>query len=128
MTVNEIIDKIKFAIEMCGDGGNDPFSDEEREEMFNFLNAHKLRENGHNTWSRGEKPRWKEGDILAYYEYTSDYEGEHVLGEIVNVTLDEDFCDWLYEFNDGSADYEENLVNHYECYTISQEYYDKHFK
>lgn len=127
MTVNEIIDKIKFAIEMCSDDGNDPFSKEEREEMFNFLNAQKLTDHGHNIWSRGEKPRWKVGDILAYYEYVSDCEGEYVLGEIVNVTLDEGFCDWLYEFNDGSTDHEEDLVNRYECYTISQEYYDKHF-
>jgi len=125
MDVNEIIDKIKLDIDFCADGGNDPFTKEEREEMFNFLNAQKMCEHGGHQWIRGEKPCWKVGDILAYYECTSDYEGEHILGEIIAVRLDEDFQDWEYEFNNGYGDFEECLVDA-ECYTISKEYYEKH--
>lgn len=125
MNVNEIVEKIKLAIDLCGDGGNDPFTKEEREEMIKFLNAQKMHESGYSQWNRGEKPRWKEGDILAYYVCTSDLEGEHILGEIIDVRLDEDFDDWYYEFNGGYGDFEECLVED-ECYTISKEYYEKH--
>ena len=48
MNIDEIIDKIKFAIELCGDGGPSPFSTEEINEMYDFLNAQKYQEHGVN--------------------------------------------------------------------------------
>lgn len=131
MNIDEIVDKIKFAIELCGDGGPSPFSTEEINEMYDFLNAQKMPEHGCHQWCRGKEPRWKVGNILAYYECYSDYEGEQILGEIIGVEYDEYLDDWKYIFKDDESEdgeywcSEENLVND-ECYKITKEYYEKH--
>lgn len=57
----------------------------------------------------GKKPRWKVGDILAYYINNSDEEGEDVLGKVINTELDED-GEWLYTFENGDVWYEESLI------------------
>ena len=57
MNVDEIIDKIKFAIALCGDGGQSPFSNEELDEMYNFLNSQKYQEHGSIGYTRGKEPR-----------------------------------------------------------------------
>lgn len=59
----------------------------------------------------GKNPHWSVGDILAYYEFTSDCEGEIVLGKITKVELDEEYDDWLYTFEDGFQYDEESLLN-----------------
>ena len=59
----------------------------------------------------GKKPHWNVGDTLAYYEFTSDCEGEIVLGKVTNVELDEEYNDWLYTFEDGSQYDEESLLS-----------------
>ena len=58
----------------------------------------------------GKKPHWNIGDTLAYYEFTSDCEGEVVLGKVTNVELDDEYGDWLYTFEDGSQEDEESLL------------------
>lgn len=126
MNTNEIVDKIKLAIDLCGDGGNDPFTKEEREEMLQFIEAQRMPEIGHNVWNRGEHPRWKVGDILAYFECTTDFEGEHCIGKISSVEFDDEYEDWFYTFENGTGDIEESLSDD-ECYTISEEYYNKHY-
>ena len=55
----------------------------------------------------GQKPRWKVGDILAYYINNSDEEGEIVLGKVVKIIPDE--IGWLYYFEDEVWD-EESLI------------------
>lgn len=132
MNTDEIIDKLQLALELCGDGGPTPFTTEEYEEMHNFLEAQRMPEHGCHQWCRGKEPRWKVGDILAYYECYSDYEGEQILGEITKVEYDEYLDDWKYFFKDDTEpeedEYwngEERLVNE-ECYKISREYYEKH--
>lgn len=127
MTTDEIIDKIKFAIELAGDGGVSPFSEEEYNEMMGFLNAQRPKEYGHNVWHAGTQPEWKVGDILAYYECTTDHEGEYCIGKITTVEFVEEYQDWFYTFENGTGDIEESLSID-ECYTISEEYYNKHYK
>ena len=63
------------------------------------------------TYRCGKKPRWNIGDTLAYYEFTSDCEGERVLGKITDVELDEDIEDWVYIFEDGYRCDEESLLS-----------------
>lgn len=58
----------------------------------------------------GKKPRWNIGDILAYYEFYSDREGECVLGKITKVDFDEEQCDWFYTFEDGGVCNEQTLL------------------
>ena len=58
----------------------------------------------------GKKPRWNIGDILAYYEFYSDREGECVLGKITKVDFDEEQCDWIYTFEDGGVCNEQTLL------------------
>ncbi len=58
----------------------------------------------------GRKPYWKVGDILAYYEFYSDREGECVLGKVTKVEFDEEQCDWFYTFEDGSVYDEQSLL------------------
>lgn len=59
----------------------------------------------------GKNPRWNIGDTLAYYEFTSDSEGEFVLGKVTNVEFDKEYEDWLYTFEDGSQYDEESLLS-----------------
>jgi hypothetical protein len=58
----------------------------------------------------GKKPRWNIGDTLAFYEVYSDSEGEYELGKVTKVKFDEEQCDWVYTFEDGSAYDEESLL------------------
>ena len=58
----------------------------------------------------GKKPNWNIGDTLAYYKFTSNEEGEIVLGKITNVELDEEYEDWFYTFEDGYQVEEESLL------------------
>ena len=131
MNTDEIIDKLQLVLELCGDGGPTPFTTEEYNEMHDFLELQRMPEHGCHQWCRGKEPRWKVGNILAYYECYSDYEGEQILGEIIGVEYDEYHDDWKYIFKDDEAEdgeywcSEESLVNN-ECYKISREYYEKH--
>jgi len=129
MNIDEIIDKIKFAIEMCGDGGPSPFRTEEINEMYAFLNAKKQPEHGCSQWCMGKEPKWKIGDFLANYKFTSDYDGEHFYGEIIEIEEDDEYGDWLYTFKDTDGDdvvvSEENLCDD-KAYKVSKEYYEKH--
>lgn len=59
---------------------------------------------------RGKKHRWNIGDILTYYYYSSDCEGEHIVGQIIDVKLDEEQDDWFYTFENGKIYYEEELL------------------
>lgn len=58
----------------------------------------------------GKKPHWNIGDTLAYYEFTSNEEGEHVLGKITSVEFDEEYEDWFYSFENGYQEEEESLL------------------
>ena len=58
---------------------------------------------------QGKKPRWKVGDILAYYINNSDEEGEDVLGKVVKIRLDE-IGGWLYTFENEDVWDEESLI------------------
>lgn len=111
MNIDEIVDKIKFAIELCGDGGPSPFSTEEINEMYDFLNAQKYQEHGVNKYQRGKEPRWKVGDTLAYYECYNDYEGEVFYGTVTKIELDEDSDDWIYCFDDNCWESEECMLD-----------------
>ena len=111
MNIDEIIDKIKFAIELCGDDGPTPFSNEELDEMYNFLNSQKYQEHSSVVYKRGQSPRWNVGDILAYYECYNDYEGEVIYGKVTKIELDEDTDDWRYCFDDNTHDYEECMLD-----------------
>lgn len=62
------------------------------------------------TYKCGRKPHWNVGDTLAYYEFYSDREGEHILGKITKVEFDEEQCDWFYTFEDGSVYDEQSLL------------------
>lgn len=110
MNIDEIVDKIKLAIELCGDGGPSPFSTEEINEMYDFLNAQKYQEHGSIGYTRGKEPRWKVGDTLAYYECCSDHEGEVLYGKVITIELDEELDDWLYCFDDNCWDTEECML------------------
>ena len=58
----------------------------------------------------GKKPRWSIGDTLAYYEFYSDREGEHVLGKVTKVDFDKEQCDWFYTFENGDSCDERSLL------------------
>lgn len=62
-------------------------------------------------YQRGEKHHWNIGDILAYYYYSSDCEGEHIIGQIVDIKIDEEQDDWVYTFENGRIYYEEELLD-----------------
>ena len=117
MNIDEIIDKIKFAIELCGDGGPSPFSNEELDEMYNFLNSQKYQERSSIVYKRGKEPRWNVGDTLAYYECYNDYEGEVSYGKVTKIELDENLDDWLYCFDDNCWESEECMIEN-ETYRI----------
>lgn len=107
-----------------------PFTAEEYKEMKDFLEAQRIPEHGCYQWRRGKEPRWKVGNILAYYERYSDYEGEQILGEIIKIEYDDYLNDWTYYFKDykvEDGEYwrpEESLFDE-GCYIISKEYYEK---
>ena len=58
----------------------------------------------------GSEPRWKIGDVLAAYEFYSDYEGEYMYGKITDIKMDENE-DWLYTFENGDEYYENMLIS-----------------
>lgn len=58
----------------------------------------------------GKKPHWNIGDILAYYEFYTDREGEFVLGKVTNIVFDKKEDDWFYTFEDGYISDEASLL------------------
>ena len=62
------------------------------------------------TYQCGKKPRWNIGDILAYYEFCSDREGEYVLGKVTKTEYDEEQCDWFYTLESGRVYDEQSLL------------------
>ena len=66
-------------------------------------------------YHRGTEPTWKVGDKLAYFEFSSDREGEIELGTVTNVELDAEQDDWAYTFDNSSTEFEEDLL-HLEAY------------
>lgn len=62
------------------------------------------------TYQCGKKPRWNIGDTLAYYEFYTDREGEHVLGKVTKVDFDKEQCDWFYTLEGGSVYDEQSLL------------------
>ena len=58
----------------------------------------------------GKKPHWNIGDMLAYYEFYSNREGECVLGKVINVELNEEQGNWFYTFEDGDQYDEASLL------------------
>lgn len=58
----------------------------------------------------GSEPRWKIGDVLAVYEFYSDYEGEYIYGKITDIKMDETE-DWCYTFENGDMVYENRLIS-----------------
>ena len=70
-----------------------------------------------NTYYCGKNHRWNIGDKLAYYECTSNCEGQYELGTITKVEFDKEYDDWLYYFDTSDEEYEESLLS-YETYKI----------
>jgi len=66
----------------------------------------------------GKEPMWKVGDTLGGYEFYSDREGEYILGEILDVKMNEDETDWLYTFKNKDVIEESELLNE-EVYKIN---------
>lgn len=58
----------------------------------------------------GSEPRWKVGDTLGGYEFYSDREGTYILGEIVDVKMNEDKSDWIYTFKNEDIIEESELI------------------
>lgn len=63
------------------------------------------------TYIAGKNPKWKVGDTLAYYELTSDLEGEQLLGKITSIEYYEYLVDWEYTFDKGIYYLEETLLD-----------------
>lgn len=53
----------------------------------------------------GKEPRWKAGDVLAYYEFYSDHEGEEILGPVIRIEFKDDEQDWCYWFKHENREY-----------------------
>ena len=62
------------------------------------------------TYKCGKKPHWNVGDTLAYYEFTSNVEGEHVFGKVASVEFNVETDDWTYVFDSGAIYDEEELI------------------
>ena len=69
------------------------------------------------TYIVGKNPKWKVGDTLAYYDLTTDREGEQPLGKIASIEYDEYLEDWVYVFDNNSSELEETLLD-IEAYII----------
>lgn len=69
------------------------------------------------TYIVGKNPKWKVGDTLAYYVFTSDLEGEQPLGKITNIDYNGYYDDWEYTF-DGDYDWLEQTLIEQEAYII----------
>jgi hypothetical protein len=71
----------------------------------------------HPIYHCGKKPTWKVGDKLAYYELTTDAEGECIYGIVDEVHFDEEHEDWRYQLKDyphwmdDGVIYEEELIS-----------------
>lgn len=48
----------------------------------------------------GTEPEFEVGDVLAVYDFSTDHEGEIILGQVVNVEFSEENCDWFYTLED----------------------------
>lgn len=63
----------------------------------------------------GKKPRWEIGDVLAYYLFTQDEEGEFTLGVVTDV--EEGVDDWYYTLDENDKElYTESELISYEAY------------
>ena len=69
------------------------------------------------TYHVGKQHKWNVGDELAYYMFTSDEEGEFVIGTITSVEMGVD--DWVYTFDGNHKD------EYTECELIYSEAYKK---
>lgn len=58
----------------------------------------------------GKNPRWKVGDVLSYYEFYSDAEGEISIGKVIGVEYDKEADDWVYAFENNVVWWEEELL------------------
>lgn len=125
MNTDKIIDNLRLALTMVQEKCFNPFTAEEENEMRSFLEAQRTPTNGQHVWVHGDEPMWGVGDILAYFECSTDHEGEYFIGKITNVEFLEEYQDWFYEFENGTGDTEESL-SEAECYTISEDYYNKY--
>lgn len=83
----------------------DEWEDEEEEDSDQPLHSYT-----EEIYHVGRESMWKVGDILAYYEFSTDCEGEYVLGEVTGVELDKEQGDWIYTFKDGLLEDEETLI------------------
>ena len=63
----------------------------------------------------GTEPTFSAGESLAYYECSTDCEGEIYIGTITKVEYCEYSNDWVYTFDDGTCQCEESLLT-YEAY------------
>lgn len=68
------------------------------------------------TYIHGKKASWNVGDTLAYYECTSNEEGEIIIGKITEVEFSNEEG-WVYTFEDGNTWDEQSLVEE-EVYKI----------
>ena len=67
----------------------------------------------------GTEPMFHAGETLAYYECSTDCEGEIFIGTITKVEFCEYSNDWLYTFEVGGAMSEEELLQ-MEAYRIKK--------
>lgn len=58
----------------------------------------------------GTEPMFCVGETLAYYECSTDCEGEICIGTITEVEFSQYSNDWMYTFEEGGAMSEEGLL------------------
>ena len=51
----------------------------------------------------GTEPEFEVGDVIAVYDFSTDYEGEIILGQVVGIEFSEENHDWFYTFEDKSV-------------------------
>ena len=68
----------------------------------------------------GSEPTFKVGDVIAYYFFYSDSEGEHIYGTITKIEWDDEEEDWVYYFYNED---EEDDGGYPERYLIEEEAY-----
>ena len=73
-----------------------------------------------NVYHVGSEPTFKVGDVIAYYFFYSDSEGEHIYGTITKIEWDDEEEDWVYYFYNED---EEDDGGYPERYLIEEEAY-----
>lgn len=123
----ELIDKIKAEVEKKTNGGQGYSSGDAEcryrdcaRDILSFIDTLEVKEIEtpvipkhsyvEEIYHCGSEPRWKIGDVLAVYEFYSDYEGEYIYGKITDVKMDETE-DWCYTFENGDMVYENRLIS-----------------